>query len=48
MGRIHHFLGGTAAAWPTTASSQQGERVRHIGVIMSIGADDSEAFFTMQ
>jgi putative ABC transport system substrate-binding protein len=35
-------LGG-AAAWPLAAWAQQGERMRRIGVLMNLAADDSEA-----
>jgi putative ABC transport system substrate-binding protein len=33
---------GGAAAWPLAARAQQGERVRRIGVLMSLAADDPE------
>jgi putative ABC transport system substrate-binding protein len=36
------LLGG-AAACPLTARAQQGERVRRVGVLMSVAADDPEA-----
>ena len=37
------LLGGAAAALPLTAQAQQGERVRRIGVLMNLAADDPEA-----
>src|SRR5262252_828800 len=36
------FLGG-AAAWPVAVSAQQGDRVRHIGVLMSWDENDPVA-----
>src|SRR5262245_9961586 len=35
-------IAGAASAWPRLARGQQGERVRHIGVLISLAADDKE------
>src|SRR5262245_43337392 len=35
-------IAGSAVGWPLLARAQQGERVRHIGVLMSLAADDKE------
>ena len=37
------LLGGVAAVWPLAVRAQQPERMRRIGVLMSLAADDPEA-----
>ena len=36
------LIGGAAAAWPLVAHAQQAERMRRIGVLMSLAADDRQ------
>ena len=38
---------GSAAAWPVVARAQQVDRVRRIGVLMNLAADDPEALLRM-
>jgi putative ABC transport system substrate-binding protein len=36
------LLGGAAAAWPLTVRAQEPERMRRIGVLLSLAADDPQ------
>jgi putative ABC transport system substrate-binding protein len=37
------LIGGAAVTWPLAARAQQGERMRRIGVLMNLTADDPES-----
>ena len=45
IGRRHFIsaLGGAALAWPRAARAEEGERMRRIGVLTGIAADDPDA-----
>ena len=40
---VHGRSGGAAAAWPLAARAQEREKVRRIGVLMNLAADDPES-----
>ena len=41
--RVHHAARRRGGAWPLAARAQQAERMRRIGVLMPLAADDPEA-----
>src|SRR5436305_3116951 len=41
-------LASAAAAWPVAARAQQGGRVRRIGVLMGLSADDNEGMLRIK